>query len=354
MNSTHSRLEIRLLGTFGVSVEGHPAGSGGSRRDALLALLALRRGRIASVDALIDDLWGSDIPASPRNALHHHVARLRATLGQDAIVGTPNGYAVAKDATTDALAFEDLLAEARAALRDGDARTAADAAARGSVAGTSARSRCRWSARATSRCCVPSWRSRSIRRLASSPASTIRARDAINSACACAREIAVPTSSVNAASRDSISSPRHGGREHPARVPAGEARQGSAALPEPDPDHAPDVAVHDDRRADGRREPGCAHGLRDGPAPVGNVVDPDRRSGFAHGGREARILHRPAAADLEHRVVVRGHDLERVAGLVADDGDRRAVQDPGGLVGHRGEKLDRGGSLRCQRGHTSE
>ena len=74
-------------------------------------------------------MWGSDLPASPRNAVHHHVARLRAALGHDAIVGTPNGYAVA-DATTDALVFEELLVEARAALCDGDARTAADLVAR--------------------------------------------------------------------------------------------------------------------------------------------------------------------------------------------------------------------------------
>jgi DNA-binding SARP family transcriptional activator len=129
MFAKQNRLEIRLLGTFQVTIDGRPAGAGGSKRDALLALLALRRGRPASVDALINDLWGSDMPASPRNAVHHHVARLRATLGQDAIVGTPNGYALA-EASTDALVFEDLLAEARAALRDGDTRTAADVAAR--------------------------------------------------------------------------------------------------------------------------------------------------------------------------------------------------------------------------------
>jgi DNA-binding SARP family transcriptional activator len=129
MFAQQSRVEIRLLGNFQVTVDGRRAGTGGSKRDALLALLALRRGRPASVEALIDDLWGSDLPASPRNAVHHHVARLRATLGQDAIVGTPNSYALA-GASTDALAFEDLLVQARAALRDGDARTAADVAAR--------------------------------------------------------------------------------------------------------------------------------------------------------------------------------------------------------------------------------
>jgi DNA-binding SARP family transcriptional activator len=129
MITEQKRLEIRLLGTFQVTVNGCPAARGGSKRDALLALLALRRGRPASVDALIQDLWGSDLPSSPRNAVQHHVARLRAALGQDTIVGTPNGYALA-DASTDALLFEDLLVEARAAIRDGDARTAADVAAR--------------------------------------------------------------------------------------------------------------------------------------------------------------------------------------------------------------------------------
>jgi DNA-binding SARP family transcriptional activator len=129
MLTQQTRLEIRLLGAFQVTVDGRPAGTGGSKRDALLALLALRRGRPASVDALIDDLWGSDLPASPRNAVQHHVARLRATLGQNAIVGSPNGYAL-PDATTDAVVFENMLAEARAALRGGDARRAADMAAR--------------------------------------------------------------------------------------------------------------------------------------------------------------------------------------------------------------------------------
>jgi DNA-binding SARP family transcriptional activator len=129
MATTHSGLEIRLLGSFQVTVDGRPAGTSGSKRDALLALLALRRGRPVSVDALIDALWGDDVlPASPRNAIHHHVARLRAALGQESIVGSGNAYAL-ENARTDALGFEDLLADARAALRAGDARTAADVAA---------------------------------------------------------------------------------------------------------------------------------------------------------------------------------------------------------------------------------
>src|SRR5581483_6757366 len=109
-----SPLDIRLLGPFEVVADGHPASVSGSKRDALLALLALRQGRVVTVDALVDALWGEHLPSAPRNAVQHHVARLRAALG---------------DATVDTLQFEELLAEARAALREGDARRGADAVA---------------------------------------------------------------------------------------------------------------------------------------------------------------------------------------------------------------------------------
>jgi predicted ATPase/DNA-binding SARP family transcriptional activator len=118
-------LEIRLLGPFEVLAGGRPANVSGGKRQGLLALLALRRGRVVGVDSLIDALWGNDLPAAPRNAVQHHVARLRAALGQDAIVASPDGYALT-DATVDALRFEELLGEARSALRAGDAGAAAD------------------------------------------------------------------------------------------------------------------------------------------------------------------------------------------------------------------------------------
>jgi predicted ATPase/DNA-binding SARP family transcriptional activator len=121
-------LEIRLLGPFEVLAGGIPADVGGSKRQALLAMLALRRGRMVGVDMLIDGLWGAELPSAPRNALHHHVARLRAALGEDAIAGSADGYAL-RGARVDALRFEELLAETRGALRDDDVRSAADAVA---------------------------------------------------------------------------------------------------------------------------------------------------------------------------------------------------------------------------------
>ena len=121
-------LEIRLLGPFEVLAGGTPADVGGSKRQALLAMLALRQGRVVDVDGLVDGLWGEELPAAPRNALHHHIARLRAALGEESIVGSADGYAL-KDARVDAVRFEELLAETRAALRDGDVPAAADAVA---------------------------------------------------------------------------------------------------------------------------------------------------------------------------------------------------------------------------------
>ena len=121
-------VEIRLLGPFEVFAGGKPADVGGSKRQALLAMLALRHGRTAGVDALIDGLWGDELPAAPRNALHHHIGRLRAALGEESIVGSADGYAL-KAVHVDAVRFEELLAETRSALRDGDIPGGADAVA---------------------------------------------------------------------------------------------------------------------------------------------------------------------------------------------------------------------------------
>ncbi|MET0788984.1 MAG: BTAD domain-containing putative transcriptional regulator [Cellulomonas sp.] len=122
-------LEVRLLGPFEVYAQGRPADVGGARRRAVLAMLALHDGRLVTVDTLIGGLWGERLPASPKNAIHHHIARLRAALGETTIVGTTQGYAL-RGARADAPWFEDLLTRTRDALRDGDLRAADDAITR--------------------------------------------------------------------------------------------------------------------------------------------------------------------------------------------------------------------------------
>ncbi len=114
-----------MLGPFEVRLGGSCVGVSGSKRDALLAMLGLVGGHAIGVEELIDALWEKDLPAAPRNALQHHVARLRATLGREWIVASPHGYAL-KDAWVDALWFEELLAKARLALREADAQSGAE------------------------------------------------------------------------------------------------------------------------------------------------------------------------------------------------------------------------------------
>src|SRR3954465_10978590 len=56
----------------------------GPKRRAVLALLALARGRAVTVDHLLDALWLDDPPDSGRAALQSHISRLRAHLGPGA------------------------------------------------------------------------------------------------------------------------------------------------------------------------------------------------------------------------------------------------------------------------------
>ena len=120
-------LEIRILGPFEAQVSGRTAVLGGPKRQALLAYLALRGGRTVPMSVLVDALWEAEaeIPAAPRNAVQHHVSRLRATLGAESISAGPDGYALV-GATVDALRFETLVAAARSTGRAGDAGQAAE------------------------------------------------------------------------------------------------------------------------------------------------------------------------------------------------------------------------------------
>ncbi|MFG2233297.1 ATP-binding protein [Streptomyces sp. NPDC048723] len=71
---------------------GAPLPVGGARLRALLAALALRAGRPASVAELVDDVWGDDPPQDAPAALQALVARLRRALGgRDAIHSAPTG-----------------------------------------------------------------------------------------------------------------------------------------------------------------------------------------------------------------------------------------------------------------------
>jgi predicted ATPase/DNA-binding SARP family transcriptional activator len=86
-------VQVRLLGPVDVTVGGVARPVSGLRRQAVLAVLALRSGEVVSTDRLIDVVWGETAPATARNTLQSHVSHLRQVLGAKAAIrARASGY----------------------------------------------------------------------------------------------------------------------------------------------------------------------------------------------------------------------------------------------------------------------
>jgi len=127
-------VEFRVLGPLEVLAEGSPITLGGTKQRALLAVLLLHAGQVVPAERLIDDLWGEAPPDTAANALWVHVANLRKALEPGRRKGQPGtvlvtrspGYLLKVDREAlDVARFDDLTAEARQALADGQAGQAA-------------------------------------------------------------------------------------------------------------------------------------------------------------------------------------------------------------------------------------
>ncbi|MGW1198904.1 ATP-binding protein [Streptomyces sp. NPDC002536] len=116
-----------ILGTTQAHTDdGDPVALGGARLRALLAALALRPGRTATVAALVDDVWDGDPPADAAGALQALVGRLRRVLGREAVASAAGGYRLcAEPDDVDLYRFERLADEGDRALADGDPAKAA-------------------------------------------------------------------------------------------------------------------------------------------------------------------------------------------------------------------------------------
>ncbi|MBE2316932.1 alpha/beta fold hydrolase [Solirubrobacter sp. CPCC 204708] len=121
-------MDFRLLGPLEViDGGGVPLKLGGRKPRALLARLALEAGKTVSVEQLVDDLWGEEVPESAVKMVHIHVSALRKALPAGTLHTRPPGYALElPDEALDLDRFERLRREGRVALEDGDAQTAAD------------------------------------------------------------------------------------------------------------------------------------------------------------------------------------------------------------------------------------
>jgi DNA-binding SARP family transcriptional activator len=87
--------QFALLGPLEVRLEDGEIELRRSKARVLLAALLLRLGKPASVDGLIDDLWGDDAPATAPHALHNAVCALRKVLGADVVVTNSGSYGLA-------------------------------------------------------------------------------------------------------------------------------------------------------------------------------------------------------------------------------------------------------------------
>src|ERR1700745_1840596 len=121
-------MEVRLFGELEALDGGVPVPVRGAKQRALLALLALQRGRPVSADRLIDVLWGDGQAAHPANALQAQVGQLRRTVGTAAVVTTEAGYALDVGAEhVDVVRFEQLVARGRELAAAGQAADASAA-----------------------------------------------------------------------------------------------------------------------------------------------------------------------------------------------------------------------------------
>jgi len=74
-------LEIRLLGTVELSIDGRIVTPGAPKRQAMLAGLAFETDRPVSLNRLTRMVWSDEPPASAVANLRSHAAKLRQVLG---------------------------------------------------------------------------------------------------------------------------------------------------------------------------------------------------------------------------------------------------------------------------------
>lgn len=111
-------MDYRILGPLEIWDGGNQLEIRQRRHRALLAALLLRLGEFASVDQLVDDLYGEQAPATAKGSLQNMVSALRKTLGAETIVTRPGGYALdVERERVDLFRFERLLEEARTTAR---------------------------------------------------------------------------------------------------------------------------------------------------------------------------------------------------------------------------------------------
>jgi DNA-binding SARP family transcriptional activator len=136
MNTGSGQLTVGLLGPLSAQLNGEEVAPSAAKQRQVLALLALNAGRVVTVPTLIEELWGDKPPRSYSTTLQTYVLQLRNALAAAApgdgsvrqALGTRHcGYLLEEGACrTDVAEFSRLAVAGRAAVEEGDHRTAAE------------------------------------------------------------------------------------------------------------------------------------------------------------------------------------------------------------------------------------
>ena len=122
-------MEFRILGRLEVHDGQRVLELRGSRERELLAYLLLHANEPVATERLIDELWGTEPPATVSTVLHVYVSRLRKLLGRNgsALITRRPGYVLeVQPDQIDLHRFEQLLATGRRARMEGDPARAAE------------------------------------------------------------------------------------------------------------------------------------------------------------------------------------------------------------------------------------
>lgn len=134
-SSTGTGLKFGLLGPLEVWDDGGPIQLRGRQEHALLALLLTAPGRVFSVAAIVEALWGEAAPGRAAKTVQSYVSRLRhsmpSQLGDLVVTRNPGYAAVVEPEQVDVECFKAMVATGRRLLAAGhpaDAATALRAA----------------------------------------------------------------------------------------------------------------------------------------------------------------------------------------------------------------------------------
>jgi DNA-binding SARP family transcriptional activator len=129
-------VQVRLLGPVELWGAHGPIDLGTPQQRCVFTVLAMTPRQLVPIDALVDRVWGEQVPRNARTVLYTYISRLRGLLrragggtGQDTLRRRDGGYALEVDPDrVDLHRSRRLAAEARAAAGrapDGDRRSAA-------------------------------------------------------------------------------------------------------------------------------------------------------------------------------------------------------------------------------------